>query len=330
MHRIPSGCMHPTTLQTGGSDPPERGSAAFAAPFRRPNGDESRSVQVASGSAVLFPGQGVSVARARERVEAALPLLRARADELIGEDCFERAGESTRFAQPAIFLSSLAAFAELEGADGRARVRRPFAGRAHGARRRRRAQPRGRPRARRAARAADGRVGPIGWRRQHARAAARHARAGARGRRRGRRLGRQRQRPRPDRARRPARGAAAGGGDRPRARRAHARARGHGRLPLAVDGRRPGAVSGGARARRAQRAGGHRLLGADGAAVRRRSRRARRGADRRRCAGARRWQRSAAFGAHTFIDVGPDQVLARLVARNVEGVEAIALEELAA
>ena len=74
-------------------------------------------MQVVSGSAVLFPGQGVSVARARERVEAALPLLRARADELIGADCFERAGESTRFAQPAIFLSSLAAFGELEGAE---------------------------------------------------------------------------------------------------------------------------------------------------------------------------------------------------------------------
>ena len=59
----------------------------------------------------------MSVARSRERVEATLPELRARADALIGEDCFARAGESTRFAQPAIFLSSLTAFTELEGAD---------------------------------------------------------------------------------------------------------------------------------------------------------------------------------------------------------------------
>src|SRR5581483_892657 len=67
-----------------------------------------------SGSAVLFPGQGVSVARSRERVAAALPELLERAGELTGEDCFERAGESTRFAQPAIFLASLAAFGDLE------------------------------------------------------------------------------------------------------------------------------------------------------------------------------------------------------------------------
>jgi [acyl-carrier-protein] S-malonyltransferase len=71
-------------------------------------------VRVHRGSAVLFPGQGVSVARSRERVALALPSLLERAGELIGADCFERATESTRFAQPAIFLSSLAAFLELE------------------------------------------------------------------------------------------------------------------------------------------------------------------------------------------------------------------------
>jgi malonyl CoA-acyl carrier protein transacylase len=47
-----------------------------------------------------------------------LPALLARAAELIGDDCFGRAGESTRYAQPAIFLSSLAAFTRLEDADG--------------------------------------------------------------------------------------------------------------------------------------------------------------------------------------------------------------------
>jgi len=74
-------------------------------------------VRVETGSAVLFPGQGVSVARSRAQVERALPDLLRRAGELIGEDCFARATESTRFAQPAIFLSSLAAFGRLEGAD---------------------------------------------------------------------------------------------------------------------------------------------------------------------------------------------------------------------
>jgi [acyl-carrier-protein] S-malonyltransferase len=75
-------------------------------------------VRVDRGSAVLFPGQGVSVARSQERVALALPSLLELAGELIGEDCFARAGESTRFAQPAIFLSSLAGFLELEDAFG--------------------------------------------------------------------------------------------------------------------------------------------------------------------------------------------------------------------
>lgn len=73
-------------------------------------------MRVERSSAVLFPGQGVSVARSKERVALALPSLLELAGELIGDDCFERAGESTRFAQPAIFLSSLAAFLELEDA----------------------------------------------------------------------------------------------------------------------------------------------------------------------------------------------------------------------
>jgi malonyl CoA-acyl carrier protein transacylase len=75
-------------------------------------------MRVERGSAVLFPGQGVSVASSRSRVADALPTLLALAGELIGDDCFERAGESTRFAQPAIFLSSLAGFLELQDSDG--------------------------------------------------------------------------------------------------------------------------------------------------------------------------------------------------------------------
>jgi malonyl CoA-acyl carrier protein transacylase len=74
-------------------------------------------MRVEGGCAVLFPGQGVSVARARAQVEHVLPTLLARAGELIGADCFARAEESTRFAQPAIFLSSLAAFTRLEDAE---------------------------------------------------------------------------------------------------------------------------------------------------------------------------------------------------------------------
>ena len=44
-----------------------------------------------------------------------------------------------------------------------------------------------------------------------------------------------------------------------------------------------------------------------------------------------RWRETmaslAAHGAQTFVDVGPDKVLAKLVARNVEGAVAVALEE---
>jgi [acyl-carrier-protein] S-malonyltransferase len=71
-------------------------------------------MRVDRGTAVLFPGQGVSVAGSQPRVADALPELLERAGELTGEDCFARAVESTRFAQPAIFLASLASFVELE------------------------------------------------------------------------------------------------------------------------------------------------------------------------------------------------------------------------
>jgi malonyl CoA-acyl carrier protein transacylase len=44
-----------------------------------------------------------------------------------------------------------------------------------------------------------------------------------------------------------------------------------------------------------------------------------------------RWRETmiamADHGASTFIDVGPDDVLARLVSRNVEGATALSLEE---
>jgi [acyl-carrier-protein] S-malonyltransferase len=60
----------------------------------------------------LFPGQGSHTGARREQVERVLPELLALCDELVGEDAFARAGESTRFAQPAIFCASLAGWHE--------------------------------------------------------------------------------------------------------------------------------------------------------------------------------------------------------------------------
>jgi malonyl CoA-acyl carrier protein transacylase len=57
---------------------------------------------------VLFPGQGSSLNGARELVLGACPELYERCQQLLAADPFARAGESTRFAQPAIFLASLA------------------------------------------------------------------------------------------------------------------------------------------------------------------------------------------------------------------------------
>jgi [acyl-carrier-protein] S-malonyltransferase len=58
--------------------------------------------------AVLFPGQGASVAGARALVQERRPDLYALALELLDADPYEHARESTRYAQPAIHLASLA------------------------------------------------------------------------------------------------------------------------------------------------------------------------------------------------------------------------------
>jgi malonyl CoA-acyl carrier protein transacylase len=58
--------------------------------------------------AILFPGQGSQDAGMREQVERWRPELVSQVQEAVGEDPFERAGESTRFAQPAIFCAALA------------------------------------------------------------------------------------------------------------------------------------------------------------------------------------------------------------------------------
>jgi [acyl-carrier-protein] S-malonyltransferase len=63
----------------------------------------------------LFPGQGSHTGDLRERVERTAPGLGAQCIELVGEDPFARVGESTRFAQPAIFCASIAGWMELSG-----------------------------------------------------------------------------------------------------------------------------------------------------------------------------------------------------------------------
>jgi malonyl CoA-acyl carrier protein transacylase len=59
-------------------------------------------------TAILFPGQGSHVDDMREAVEATSPGLLELADELVGEDPFERIEDGTRFAQPALYCSSIA------------------------------------------------------------------------------------------------------------------------------------------------------------------------------------------------------------------------------
>ncbi|MEA2297407.1 MAG: hypothetical protein QOF77_343 [Solirubrobacteraceae bacterium] len=65
-------------------------------------------------SACLFPGQGSSVADAQPLVAEFCGELLEHCRAGVGEDLFAKAGESTRFAQPAIFLASLAGWRSLE------------------------------------------------------------------------------------------------------------------------------------------------------------------------------------------------------------------------
>jgi [acyl-carrier-protein] S-malonyltransferase len=64
-------------------------------------------------TALLFPGQGSQTDDMRDTVVRAVPELLDRAVELIGCDPFDRVAESTEYAQPAIFLASIAAFEQL-------------------------------------------------------------------------------------------------------------------------------------------------------------------------------------------------------------------------
>jgi len=67
-----------------------------------------------STAVVLFPGQGVSLDGAHGLVRDVLPEQLQRCCEMLGVDPFEQAAESTRFAQPAIFLASMAGWETLE------------------------------------------------------------------------------------------------------------------------------------------------------------------------------------------------------------------------
>lgn len=65
-------------------------------------------------TALLFPGQASQTPDMRDRVAVARPDLLAAAAAAVGEDPFPRAGDGTRFAQPAIFCASLAGLATLD------------------------------------------------------------------------------------------------------------------------------------------------------------------------------------------------------------------------
>lgn len=60
--------------------------------------------------ALLFPGQGSQTPGDRAEVARLAPDLLWQCIEQLGEDPFERVGESTRFAQPALFITSIARF----------------------------------------------------------------------------------------------------------------------------------------------------------------------------------------------------------------------------
>jgi [acyl-carrier-protein] S-malonyltransferase len=66
-----------------------------------------------ASTAVLFPGQGSQTETMRDDVERFLPDLLELADRELGEDLFERVTDGTRFAQPSIYLASLAGWKRL-------------------------------------------------------------------------------------------------------------------------------------------------------------------------------------------------------------------------
>ena len=67
-------------------------------------------------SAALFPGQGSSLGDADALIDTHCPELHARSIELLGRDPLAGASRSTLFAQPAIFLASIAGWRSLAAA----------------------------------------------------------------------------------------------------------------------------------------------------------------------------------------------------------------------
>jgi len=59
-------------------------------------------------TALLFPGQGSQTADMRQLVRDVFPELLERAVDAVGEDPFDRVGDGTRFAQPALYCASVA------------------------------------------------------------------------------------------------------------------------------------------------------------------------------------------------------------------------------
>jgi [acyl-carrier-protein] S-malonyltransferase len=59
-------------------------------------------------TALLFPGQGSQTPDMREIVSETCPELLEHGAQAVGEDPFERVGEGTRFAQPALYCASVA------------------------------------------------------------------------------------------------------------------------------------------------------------------------------------------------------------------------------
>jgi [acyl-carrier-protein] S-malonyltransferase len=64
--------------------------------------------------ALLFPGQGSQTADMRHSVERWRPDLLELAHAEVSDDLFERAGDGTRWAQPAIFCAALAGYEQLK------------------------------------------------------------------------------------------------------------------------------------------------------------------------------------------------------------------------
>jgi [acyl-carrier-protein] S-malonyltransferase len=64
--------------------------------------------------AMLFPGQGSQTADMRDQVERHRPDLLELAQSEVSDDLFERAGDGTRWAQPAIFCAALAGYEVLQ------------------------------------------------------------------------------------------------------------------------------------------------------------------------------------------------------------------------